>query len=314
MKALRLVTITPQLLLEEVEMPLPEPQPGEVLVRVRATGVMPTEPFWDPTLHTKDGGPRNAPVLSHEFSGEIAACGDGVDGLAVGQEVYGMNDWYADGALAEYCVTKPDWIANKPRSLSHEEAASVPISALTARQALFQHGRLQPAERVLIHGGAGAVGMFAVQLAHSHGAWVATTVSASDVDFVKSLGADESVDYRATAFEQRGRDLDLVFDTVGGDTLRRSWQILKPGGRLVTIASTSESETDQRVRQSFFIVEPNRTQLVEVGNLLDTGKLRTAVGAVVPISRATDAYLGSFEKTKRGKLVVSTREWTNDIR
>jgi NADPH:quinone reductase-like Zn-dependent oxidoreductase len=314
MKALRLVSIAPKLLLVEEEMPRPEPQPGEVVVRVRATAVTPTELLWDPTLHTRDGAQRNAPVLSHEFSGEIATKGDGVESFAVGQEVYGMNDWFADGALAEYCVTRPEWIANKPRSLSHEEAATVPISALTAWQGLLQRGRLQPAERVLIHGGAGAVGMFAVQLAHLHGAWVAATVSAGDKDFVKSLGADESIDYRETAFEQRVRDIDLVFDTVGGDTLHRSWQVLKQGGRLVTIAANSESELDEDVRQAFFIVEPNGTQLVEVGNLLEAGKLQTAVGAVVPVSRSTEAYSGALGKPGRGKFVISTGEWASDKR
>lgn len=309
MKALRLVSITPKLSLTEVEMPKPEPQPGEVLVRVRATAVTPTELLWSPTLQTKDGAPRNATVLSHEFSGDIAALGEGVDGFAIGQQVYGMNDWFADGALAEYCVTKPEWIANKPAALTHEEAASVPISALTAWQGLFQRGALQAGERVLVHGGAGAVGMFAVQLAHLHGAWVATTVSATDKDFVKSIGADESIDYRETPFERGGRDIDLVFDTVGGDTLRRSWQVLKPGGRLVTIAATSESESDARVQKAFFIVELNGAQLVEVGNLLEAGKLQTMVGAVVPVSRSAEAYSGALGKRGRGKFVISTREW-----
>jgi NADPH:quinone reductase-like Zn-dependent oxidoreductase len=146
---------------------------------VHAAAVTPTELLWYPTLHTKEGNPRSAPVLGHEFSGDIAECGEGVRDLAIGKDVYGMNDWFAEGALAEYCVTRPEWIASKPRGLSYEQAASVPISALTAWQGLFERGRLQPAERVLIHGGAGAVGMFAVQLAHMYGAQVITTVSAT---------------------------------------------------------------------------------------------------------------------------------------
>jgi NADPH:quinone reductase-like Zn-dependent oxidoreductase len=309
MKALRLISSAPKPLLVEEEMPQPEPQPGEVVVRVHAVAVTPTELLWYPTSHTRDGGPRNAPVLGHEFSGEIAECGEGVRDLAIGQDVYGMNDWFAEGALAEYCVTRPGWIAHKPQGLSHEEAASVPISALTAWQGLFDHGRLQPAERVLIHGGTGAVGTFAIQLAHMHGAQVITTVSASNIAFARSLGADDALDYRGTPFEDCVRDIDLIFDTVGGDTLRRSWQVLKPGGRLVTAAADSESESDERVRQAFFIVEPNRTQLAEVGMLLEAGKLRTVLNTALPVSAATEAYAGTLERQGRGKLVISTRQW-----
>jgi len=310
MKALRLLTSPPQRLLVEEEMPRPQPQPDEVVVRVRAVAVTPTELLWYPTSHTRDGGPRNAAVPCHEFSGEIAECGEDVSDFAIGQEVYGMNDWFAEGALAEYCVTRPEWIANKPPGLSHEEAATVPISALTAWQGLLERERLQPAERVLIHGGTGAVGMFAVQLAHIHGAQVITTVSASNVDFAKSLGADEALDYRNTPFENRVREIDLVFDTVGGDTLRRSWQVLKPSGRMVTVAVESESESDERVRNAFFIVEPNRMQLVEVGKLMDAGKLRTVLDRVLPVSAATETYAGTVGKRGRGKLVISTRQWS----
>ena len=312
MKALRLVGSAPQPLLIEEEMPRPEPQPGEVVVRVRAAAVTPTELLWYPTSHTRDGGPRNAAVLGHEFSGEIAECGEGVKDLAIGQDVYGMNNWFAEGALAEYCVTRPEWIANKPQGLSHEEAASVPISALTAWQGLLERGRLQPADRVLIHGGTGAVGMFAVQLAHTYGAHVITTVSASNIALVKSLGADEALDYRGTPFEDCVREIDLVFDTVGGATLRRSWQVLKPGGRLVTVAVDSESASDERVRQAFFIVEPNRTQLVEVGRLLEAGKLQTVLATVLPVSAATEAYAGTVARQGVGKLVISTRQWASE--
>jgi NADPH:quinone reductase-like Zn-dependent oxidoreductase len=212
--------------------------------------------------------------------------------------------------MAEYCVTRPEWIANKPRGLSHEEAATVPISALTAWQGLFERGRLQAAEHVLIHGGTGAVGMFAVQLAHIHGAQVTATVSASNTAVVQSLGADDALDYRGTAFEDRVGKVDLVFDTVGGDTLRRSWRVLKPGGRLVTVAVESESESDERVRQAFFIVEPNQTQLEEVGKLLEAGKLQSVLKTVVPVSAAAEAYRGTYARQGRGKTVISTREWS----
>lgn len=151
--------------------------------------------------------------------------------------------------------------------------------------------------------------MFAVQLAHTHGAQVITTVSASNIAFGRSLGADDALDYRGTSFEDYVRDIGLVFDTVGGDTLRRSWQVLKPGGRLVTVAVDSESSSDERVRKAFFIVEPNRMQLMEVGKLLEAGNLQTMVNSVLPVSSATEAYAGTFARQGRGKLVISARQW-----
>lgn len=150
--------------------------------------------------------------------------------------------------------------------------------------------------------------MFAVQLAHTHGAQVITTVSASDIALAKSLGADDALDYRGTPFEDCVREIDLVFDTVGGDILRRSWQVLKPGGRSVTVAVDSESEPDERVRQAFFIVEPSRTQLVEVGKLIEAGKLQTVLDTVLPVSAATGAYAGTVARQGRGKLIISTSQ------
>jgi NADPH:quinone reductase-like Zn-dependent oxidoreductase len=237
MKAMRL-SGAEQPVLRAAELPQPKPGPEEVLIRVTAAGVITTEPQWSPTWHTKEGQPRDGAVACHEFSGEI-----------VGSEeaVYGMNDWYVDGALAEYCVTRPEWIAPKPARLSHALAATVPISALTAWQGLFDRAKLQRGERVLIHGGAGAVGVFAIQLAHRQGAHVITTVSTRNAQFVGELGAEQVIDYKSVPFEKEARDIDVVFDAVGGETLRRSWSVLRPKGRLVTIASdeTAVDEADQ---------------------------------------------------------------------
>ena len=162
----------PGLILAEVQKP--EPGPGEILIRVHAAGVTLTELLWYPTTHTKSGTARMRAVPGHEFSGVIAAIGKDVhgseiDGFEVGDEVYGMNDWYVDGATAEFCITLPQNIARKPATLSHEAAASVPIGALTSWQGLIDRAKLEPGERVLIHGGAGAVGLYAVQLAHNRG-------------------------------------------------------------------------------------------------------------------------------------------------
>lgn len=291
--------------LVERSVPQPKPGRGEVLIRVHAAGITPSELVWYPTSHTAHGDPRTGAVPAHEFSGEIAGLGEGVAGLSVGEQVYGMNDWFADGALADYCLTQPEWIAPKPSRLSHADSASVPIGALTAWQGLFERAKLRAGERLLVHGGAGAVGIFAVQMAHACGAHVITTVSAADVEFVKELGAAETIDYRATRFEDQLRDLDVVFDTVGGDTLERSWSVLKADGRLVTIAASGETTSNERAKQAFFIVETKRQQLVEVARLLDAGQLRTIVGAVLPLSQASAAYSGKVEKKGRGKVVVA---------
>src|SRR5262245_30828990 len=207
MKTMRLSdSAQPPVLVEET-VPQPQPRRGELLVRVYAAGVTPTELLWYPTTHSKTGERRSHAVPGHEFSGVIAAVGEETVGFAIGQEVYGMNDWFADGALAEYCLTQPSSVAPKPPSLTHVEAASVPIGALTAWQGLFDRARLQAGERVLVHGGAGAVGVFAIQLARFRGAQVTATASARNLTFVAQLGAAQVIDYRAGRFEDTNQEL-----------------------------------------------------------------------------------------------------------
>jgi NADPH:quinone reductase-like Zn-dependent oxidoreductase len=281
------------------ELPQPQPAAGEVLIRVRAAGVTPTELDWFPTKQAKDGTLRKGAVPGHEFSGAIAGLGEGVSGLEVGQEVYGLNDWFADGATAEFCVTEPGSIASKPASLTHKEAATVPIGALTAWQGLLERTKIQRGERVLVHAAAGSVGIFAVQLARLHGAHVIATASSRNLKLVAELGAEEVIDYRVSRFEEQTGKVDVVFDGVGGETLDRSWGMLKPGGRLVTIV-------DQRNEDVFFIVEANQKQLIEVGKLLDAGTIKTFVGPVVPLAEASSAYRGDIAKTgNHGKVVVA---------
>jgi len=278
------------------------PGEGEVLVRVHAAGVIQTELSWVPTWTTRAGGPRPFPVIpGHEFSGEIATLGAGVRDAGVGDLVYGLNDWYRDGASAEYCVASVADIAGKPAGVDHVYAAATPISALTAWQGLVERAGLAAGQRVLIHGAAGGVGTLAVQLARWRGARVIATASAANLDFVRSLGADEVIDYRAERFEDVARDVDVVFDTVGGETLERSWDVLKHGGRLVTVAASGEQTTDERVRAAYFIVEPSRTQLAEIARLIEGGALRPVVGAVFPLAEARQAYQ---HKPVRGKVVL----------
>ncbi len=306
MKAMQLHETPNGPTLHPAEVPQPTPGKAEVLIRVHAAGIIPTELNWEPTTHTKTGDKRPNAIPSHEFSGVIAAKGSDIADFVIGQTVYGMNDWFADGALAEFCITQPSSIAAKPFTLTDEEAATVPISALTALQALFDHAKLQPKERILIHGGSGGVGTFAVQLAHRYGAYVIATASIRNLSLVKRLGADEVIDYKTTRFQNIVHDIDVVLDTVGGETLNLSWSVLKPHGRLVTIVSDIADLADPRAKNSFFIVEPNQNQLIEVAKLLDAGSLKTFVNATVLFEDAPMAYTGPLPNALGyGKTVVT---------
>ena len=294
---------TPVLVKSEVAVPMP--RPSEVLVKVHAAGVTPTELMWYPTTHNKDGSERSAAIPGHEFSGVVAALGDSVTEFSIGDEVYGMNDWFIDGATAEFCVAAASSIAPKPSKLTHAETAAVPIGALTAWQGLMDHARLKPGERILIHGGAGAVGVFAIQLARNLGAQIISTTSIRTLDFVAHLGAHQVIDYKGNAFEEKVHDVDVVFDCVGGETLQRSWSVLRPGGRMITIAASAEATDDQRTKDAFFIVEPIQQQLVEVGRSLDEGKLRVFVDMEIPLSDAPAAYNQKLvRRLGYGKTVV----------
>lgn len=294
--------------LVEATVPQPQPGPGQFLIRVSAAGVIRTELEWYPTTRTKSGATRTGAIPAHEFSGVIAALGEGASGLVVGQPVFGMNDWFEDGALAEYILARGTAIAPAPLTLSPTEAATVPISALTAWQGLFDRGHLHPGDRVLIHGAAGGVGLFAVQIAHMHGAHVIATAAPRNFDFLRRLGAAELIDSRGeTPFEELVTSpVDIVFDTIGGDNLVRSLPLIKPGRFAITITSDHEDSTDPRIKESFFIVEPNHRQLMEIAAMIDTAKLKTYVDAVVPLADANEAYTGSpANRLGHGKLVVA---------
>jgi NADPH:quinone reductase-like Zn-dependent oxidoreductase len=215
--------------------PQPHPGPGEVLVRVYATGIIANELKWDETYQTTAGSPRALPIPGRDLSGVVEEVGPGVTTLVKGSEVYAMLGYGRDGAEADYTLALLGELVPKPSTLDHVQAAAVPLSALTAWQALFGHAHLAGGQSVLIHGAAGGVGVFAVQLVHWAGAQVIATASARNRDFLRELGANEIIDYTTTRFEEVVHDVDLVFDTVGGDTLQRSWQVIKPAGVLVSI-------------------------------------------------------------------------------
>lgn len=291
------------------EISRPNANVGQVLVKVHATAIMPTEPQWTPTFQTRSGGPRPFPiVLGHEFSGVVEDVGPNVNGFQVGQEVFGLNDWFVNGAQAEYCVVDERGLARKPKSLNHTEAAVVPISALTAWQGLFEKANLKRGQRVLIHGAAGNVGTFAVQLARWHGARVIATASSGNLDFVQALGADQVIDYRKTRFEDVICDVEVVFDPVGGETLDRSWNVLKPGGKVVTVATASGQSSESRVSDAFMIVRADGSRLAQIALMIDAGELRVFLGQTFELAEARQAYAQAGRGGMRGKTALRVIE------
>jgi NADPH:quinone reductase-like Zn-dependent oxidoreductase len=291
------------------EIQRPGAKEGEVLVRVYATSVMPTELEWFTTFNLPFGEPRPFPiVLSHEFSGVVESVGAKVNGFSVGDEVFGLNDWFTNGAQAEYCIVKGTGLARRPKSLVHVQSAVVPISALTAWQGLFERGKLERGQRVLIHGAAGGVGSFAVQLAHRRGAHVIASVSSGSLGFARFLGADEVIDYRTTRFEEVVKDVDVVFDCVGGETLERSWGLLATGGRMVTVSTTSEKSTERHARDAFMLVRADGSQLAEIANLIEAGDLQVFVGTIFPLTAARLAYARARQGLRRGKVALRIAE------
>jgi NADPH:quinone reductase-like Zn-dependent oxidoreductase len=287
--------------------PQPHPGLGEVLVRVYATGVIANELKWDVTYQTKAGSPRALPIPGRDLSGVVEAVGPGVMALGKGSEVYAMLDYGCDGAEADYTIALPNELAPKPGTLDHVQASAVPLSALTAWQALFEHANLVARQSVLIHGAAGGVGVFAVQLARWAGAQVIATASARNGDFLRELGATEIIDYTTTRFEEVIKPVDVVFDLVGGDTLLRSWQVVKPEGVLVSVVSPRPSaDVAQRheARFAWFVVEPNLEHLIQIGTLIDAGQIRPIIETALPLSQARQAYEQGAKGHTRGKIVL----------
>lgn len=283
-----------------------QPGPDEVSVRVGATAIIATELTWDETYQTSAGDPRPLPIPGHDVAGVVAEVGSGVTDFAVGTEVYALTAFDRDGAEAEYAIALPGELAPKPRTLDMVQAAAVPLAALTAWQALFIHAHLSKGQTALIHGGAGGVGSYAVQLAHWAGARVITTASARHHDFLRGLGADQVIDYTTTPFESVVHDVDVVFDTVGGETLARSWQVVKDGGVVVSVVSPRpvDDPTQTRARFVWFIVEPSGEQLREIGDLIDAGQIQPIVSQVFPLAEARNAWEAAASGHARGKVVL----------
>jgi len=306
MKAVRLHTRGgPEALVYE-DVPVPKISKGDVVIKVHAAGITPTEFTWNSTFTTSDGANRLPIVPSFEVSGTVYQAAPDVTDLSVGDAVYGLLDFWRDGAAAEYVAARAADMAPKPSSFGHSQAGGVPLSGLTAWQALFDHAKLSVHDRTLIHGAAGGVGTWAVQFAHWRGAHVIGTASQRNHQFLRELGADDVLDYTSRSFEEEVRDVDVVLDTVGGDTLERSWKILRKGGFLVTVAGDASEEKTKRfgVRAASILVQPNRAQLIEIGNLIDSGTVRPVVQAVYPLAQAKEAYERGLQGHNRGKLVL----------
>jgi NADPH:quinone reductase-like Zn-dependent oxidoreductase len=285
----------------------PHPGPGEVLVRVHAAGVIANELKWNATYQTETGSPRTLPIPGRDLSGVVEEVGHGVASFTPGAEVYAMLGYGRDGAEAYYTIALPAELAPKPHALDHVQAAAVPLSALTAWLALFEHARLEAGQTALIHGAAGGVGIFAVQLARWAGARVIATGSARNRDFLRELGATEVIDYHTQRFEEVVHNVDVVFDTVGGETLARSWQVLKPGGVLVSVVSPqppADVTKGHDARFAWFVVEPDRELLIQIGALIDAGQLRPIIDAVFPLAQARQAYERAAQGHPRGKIVL----------
>ncbi len=310
MKAVRIHQFGGVELLRYEDAPRPVPDAGEVLIHVHAAGVNPVD--WkirEGRLQSRIT--HHLPLtLGWDVAGVIEQLGPGVTQFKAGDAVYARPDLARDGAYAEYIAARASEIALKPQTLDFIHAAAVPLSALTAWQSLFDAGNLQPGQRILIHAGAGGVGHYAVQFARWKGAHVITTASARNANFVRSLGADEVIDYTATRFEDAVRDADMVFDTVGGEIQTRSWKVLKKGGILVSILTlTVPEEAEQRGwRSAYVFVQPNAAQLAQIAELIDTGKVKPVVENVFPLHEAAKAHTLIQGAHTRGKIVLRVKD------
>jgi NADPH:quinone reductase-like Zn-dependent oxidoreductase len=271
-------------------------------VKVHACGFTASELFWP--LYTDRAGRDRTPLIpGHEFSGVVVGLGYGTAGVAVGDEVYGLIDGYRDGGAAELIAIEARDVAPAPSTIDHVQAASLPQAGLTSWQGLFDHGRLAPGQTVLIHGAAGAVGSAAVQLARAKGARVIGSGRSKAQALALDLGADEFVDVEADGWQHHVAPVDVVFDTIGGDVLARSADLVKPGGALVSVASPPPADRDD-IRTVFFVRDPSRAQLVEIARLVDAGQLRPQVGAVYPLAEAREAFAAKSRGGIAGRVVL----------
>jgi NADPH:quinone reductase-like Zn-dependent oxidoreductase len=305
MKAVRIHSVGDPNVLTLEEVPRPVQADEEVLIKVQAASVNPVD------YKIRSGKYKKSEIhlpltLGRDVAGVVAEVGRGVSNVKTGDEVYAFLG-RKSGGYAEYAVAEKNEVAPKPRSLDYVQAAAVPLAAETAWQALFDHGHLKSGERVLIHGAAGGVGHFAVQFAKARGAIVLATAGTDDLEFVHSLGADEVIDYKKERFEDRARDIDLVIDLVAGETQKRSWAVLKDGGRLVSTLGppSAEEAAAHHAEATAFMAEPKSDQLAEIAKLIDNGKVKVFVQRTLPLSEARQAHEQLENEHSQGKVVLT---------
>jgi NADPH:quinone reductase-like Zn-dependent oxidoreductase len=291
------------------DVPRPEPAEGEVLVHVRAASASPID--WK----SREGYLRawgiDLPmptILGRDFAGDVVAVGDGVTDYKVGDAVFGCVGELHRGSYADYIVVRPDEIATKPASIDYDTAAAIPHSGQAAWQTLMEAGRLAPGQTVLIHAAAGGVGSLAVQIAKARGARVIGTSSEGNLEFVRSLGADEVVDYNNARFEDVAHDVDVVLDTIGGETQERSWALIKPGGVMVSLVGFApgsiETGAERGVRAEMVAQRPEPEHLRTLGTMIDEGQIRPVVNRVMPLSEVRQAQDLMQDGHVRGKIIL----------
>jgi NADPH:quinone reductase-like Zn-dependent oxidoreductase len=307
MMAWRVHEFGPPSVMRFERLPVPTAGENQVLVKVAAAGVGP----WDGWIRAgKSALPQPLPLtLGSDLSGDIVAVGPGVSELRVGDQVYGVTNSQFVGGYAEYALACAAMIAKKPTSLTFVEAASVPVIAVTAWQALFDQSQLKAGQKVLIHGAAGNVGAYAVQLARQAGMQIIATVGADDIPVVRELGANIAIDFRTQRFEKEVRDVDAVIDLVGGEVQGRSFQVLRRGGKLISAVSPPDQNLAQShgIEAAFFLVQVTSRALADIAGRIDGGKLKTHVGAMLPMADARDAHLmlEHLRPQPKGKIVLA---------
>jgi NADPH:quinone reductase-like Zn-dependent oxidoreductase len=287
------------------EVPLPELQNDEILLRIHAASVNPIDfKIRSGEFPPVDGSKLPYP-MGRDASGVVERCGKQVDGVAEGDVIFAMSG-IGYGTYADYVVLKRGEFAPRPSSLDHAHAAAVPLAALTAWQGLFDHGGLQKGQRVLIHGGAGGVGHMAIQFARHAGAHITVTASARDLDFVRAIGADEAIDYRGKPFEESLKNVDLVYDLVGGATRERSFQVMRSNGIMVSTVGepSKEKASEYGVRVVGYMAQPKAAQLSRIGELIDDGEVRVNIAKTFSLKDASAAQDFLEDEHVRGKVVL----------
>lgn len=303
MKAARIHSFGPPDVILVEEVPRPSPATGEVLVRIAAAGVGP----WDAII--REGKSKVSPppplTLGSDLSGVVEAVGADVADFKIGDRVYGVTNPQFVGANAEFAIASADMVALKPQRLTDLEAASIPVVAVTAWQMLFEYAPPEPGHTIVVLGAAGNVGAYAVQFAANGGFHVIAVVGSKDVEYVRTLGAKEVVDYRATDFAQVVRLVDVVIDTVGGDFRERAFGVLRPGGILVTVVSTEFVPARSDVRSAFFYAEVTTARLNAMSRFLESGTVIPQVGSVLPLADVRTAHeMLAGAAHRRGKIML----------